>query len=368
MSVDVSRVCQRVLSNSSPGLARANGHDAVAYGAAVQVTIRKTTFSASLSFLVPRAPPFDIDANGILDGCLSKEEIDRMVKEAEKYRAEDETAASCITANNGLELYSYNLRNSLTRSWSTSPTPQTSNTMGNIGFVFTRSDLKEVITANKRAGAFASKDVTVPTGNTGMEPGKTSFQALGTRGSLVVRLKSCRTSKSSLRAPVSGSPYPSLPTPDPHVHTCVHHTHRPLPAPAWAYPLTAALSLPCQATRRLPCGVRTARNASSCSQIAHSSWCLHMESDTPAAEGRDGGHRVVLASMCMGDASRDVGDNSGLAMPHLEAAVAGELIDHIMTGIETIAALALKYPTLVSLSHSLINVYKNLLAVSLATE
>jgi len=59
---------------------------------------------------------------------------------------------------------------------------------GNIGFVFTSDDLKEVreiIIANKvaapaRAGAFAPKDVTVPAGNTGMEPGKTSFfQALG---------------------------------------------------------------------------------------------------------------------------------------------------------------------------------------------
>lgn len=59
---------------------------------------------------------------------------------------------------------------------------------GNIGFVFTNSDLKEVrdkILANKvaapaRAGAVAPVDVWVPAGNTGMEPGKTSFfQALG---------------------------------------------------------------------------------------------------------------------------------------------------------------------------------------------
>jgi len=59
---------------------------------------------------------------------------------------------------------------------------------GNIGFVFTKEDLKdirEIITANKvaapaRAGAMAPRDVTIPAGNTGMEPGKTSFfQALG---------------------------------------------------------------------------------------------------------------------------------------------------------------------------------------------
>ncbi|KAK3341549.1 60S acidic ribosomal protein P0 [Lasiosphaeria hispida] len=59
---------------------------------------------------------------------------------------------------------------------------------GNIGFVFTNGDLKEIrdkILANKvaapaRAGALAPTDVWVPAGNTGMEPGKTSFfQALG---------------------------------------------------------------------------------------------------------------------------------------------------------------------------------------------
>jgi L1 cell adhesion molecule like protein len=86
----------------------------------------------------PRGVPqievtFDIDANGILNvsasdkttgksnrititndkGRLSKEEIERMVSEAEKYRAEDEAAAARIQAKNGLESYAYNLRNSL---------------------------------------------------------------------------------------------------------------------------------------------------------------------------------------------------------------------------------------------------------------
>jgi len=59
---------------------------------------------------------------------------------------------------------------------------------GNVGFVFTNTDLKEirdVILSNKvaapaRPGAVAPQDVWVPAGNTGMEPGKTSFfQALG---------------------------------------------------------------------------------------------------------------------------------------------------------------------------------------------
>jgi len=59
---------------------------------------------------------------------------------------------------------------------------------GNVGFVFTNGDLKatrDKILSNKvaapaRAGAVAPADVYVPAGNTGMEPGKTSFfQALG---------------------------------------------------------------------------------------------------------------------------------------------------------------------------------------------
>lgn len=59
---------------------------------------------------------------------------------------------------------------------------------GNVGFVFTNGDLKDIrekILANRvaapaRAGALAPADVWVPAGNTGMEPGKTSFfQALG---------------------------------------------------------------------------------------------------------------------------------------------------------------------------------------------
>ncbi|KAM3419651.1 60S acidic ribosomal protein P0 [Cercospora zeina] len=59
---------------------------------------------------------------------------------------------------------------------------------GNVGFIFTNGDLKatrDKILANRvaapaRAGAVAPSDVYVPAGNTGMEPGKTSFfQALG---------------------------------------------------------------------------------------------------------------------------------------------------------------------------------------------
>merc|ERR1712151_1210451 len=76
---------------------------------------------------------FDIDANGILNvsaqdkstgksnqititnekGRLSQAEIDRMVQEAEKYRAEDEQNKSKIEAKNGLENYCFTMRNTL---------------------------------------------------------------------------------------------------------------------------------------------------------------------------------------------------------------------------------------------------------------
>merc|ERR1712146_352990 len=86
----------------------------------------------------PRGVPqievtFDIDANGILNvsaqdkstgkanqititnekGRLSQSEIDRMVQEAEKYRAEDEANKSKIEAKNGLENYCFTMRNTL---------------------------------------------------------------------------------------------------------------------------------------------------------------------------------------------------------------------------------------------------------------
>ena len=87
---------------------------------------------------MPRGVPqievtFDIDANGILNvsavekstgkeqkititndkGRLSAEDIDRMVGEAEKYKAEDERQRQRIEAKNGLENYAFSLRNSI---------------------------------------------------------------------------------------------------------------------------------------------------------------------------------------------------------------------------------------------------------------
>jgi len=86
----------------------------------------------------PRGVPqisvcFDIDANGILNvsaedkttgqknkititndkGRLSKDEIERMVQEAEKYKAEDEEHKKKVEAKNQVENYAYNMRNSI---------------------------------------------------------------------------------------------------------------------------------------------------------------------------------------------------------------------------------------------------------------
>lgn len=47
-----------------------------------------------------------------------------------------------------------------------------------------------------------------------------------------------------------------------------------------------------------------------------------------------------------------------------------ELLEKFMSGVKTIASisLAINYPTLASVTHSLVNSYKNLLAIALATD
>lgn len=173
---------------------------------------------------------------------------------------------------------------------------------GNIGFVFTDKDLKdvrEVIVANKvaapaRAGAFAPKDVTVPGGNTGMEPGKTSFfQALGiptkiARGTIEI--------VSDVKVVTAGTRVG-----------------------------------PSEAT------------------------LLNMLNISPFTYGMT----VV-----------QIYDRGNAFPPSVLDVDEQELVDRFLGGIKTIAAisLALNYPTVVSVTHSLVNAYKNLIAVALATE
>ncbi|GLU21958.1 hypothetical protein SLE2022_380620 [Rubroshorea leprosula] len=86
----------------------------------------------------PRGVPqinvcFDIDANGILNvsaedktagvknqititndkGRLSKEDIERMVQEAERYKVEDDQVKKKVDAKNSLENYAYNMKNTV---------------------------------------------------------------------------------------------------------------------------------------------------------------------------------------------------------------------------------------------------------------
>jgi len=173
---------------------------------------------------------------------------------------------------------------------------------GNIGFVFTDQDLKEirdVIVANKvaapaRAGAFAPKDVIVPASNTGMEPGKTSFfQALGiptkiARGTIEI--------VSDVKVVTAGTRVG-----------------------------------PSEAT------------------------LLNMLNISPFTYGMT----VV-----------QIFDQGNVFSPEVLDVNESELIDRFLSGVKTIAAisLALNYPTIVSVTHSLVNAYKNLVAISLATE
>jgi large subunit ribosomal protein LP0 len=173
---------------------------------------------------------------------------------------------------------------------------------GNIGFVFTDQDLKEIremIVANKvaapaRAGAFAPKDVVVPASNTGMEPGKTSFfQALGiptkiARGTIEI--------VSDVKVVTAGTRVG-----------------------------------PSEAT------------------------LLNMLNISPFTYGMT----VV-----------QIFDQGNVFSPEVLDVDESVLIDRFLSGIKTIAAisLALNYPTIVSVTHSLVNAYKNLIAISLATE
>merc|ERR1711988_1245748 len=87
---------------------------------------------------MPRGVPqidvtFDIDANGILNvsaaekstgkeqkititndkGRMSADEIERLVQEAERYKAEDEANKGRVEAKNSLENYAFQIRNSI---------------------------------------------------------------------------------------------------------------------------------------------------------------------------------------------------------------------------------------------------------------
>jgi len=173
---------------------------------------------------------------------------------------------------------------------------------GNIGFVFTDSDLKEIreiITANKvaapaRAGALAPKDVTIPAGNTGMEPGKTSF--------------------------------------------------------------FQALNIPTKIARGTIEIVSDIKVVTAGTRVGTSeATLLNMLNISPFSYGM-----VVV----------QIYDSGNIFPPSVLDIDDDELIGRFLSGIKTIAAisLALNYPTLASVAHSLVNAYKNLLAIAVETE
>lgn len=173
---------------------------------------------------------------------------------------------------------------------------------GNVGFVFTSGDLKEVrtkilenrVAAPARAGSYAPADIYVPAGNTGMEPGKTSFfQALG------------------------------VPT-----------------------------------------------------KIARGT--IEIVSDVKVVEGgnRVGQSEATLLNLLnispftYGMTVVQIFDNGNVFSSDVLDVSEDELVGRFALGIKQVASisLALNYPTIASVVHSLVNAYKNVLAISLGTE
>ncbi|EGX44554.1 ribosomal protein P0 (A0) (L10E) [Orbilia oligospora] len=173
---------------------------------------------------------------------------------------------------------------------------------GNVGFVFTNADLKETrdkilsnrVAAPARAGAVAPVDVWVPAGNTGMEPGKTSFfQALGI----------------------------------------------PTKIARGTIEITSDLKL-------VESGTKVGASEAS---------LLNLLNISPFTYG-------------MGVAQ--IYDQGQVFAPSVLDVDEKDLIDRFLTAIKTISciSLAANYPTLVSVMHSLVNSYKNVIAVALETE
>ncbi|PIK60195.1 heat shock protein 70 [Apostichopus japonicus] len=86
-----------------------NPDEAVAYGAAVQAAILSGDQSEEDSS-TGKSNTITITND---KGRLSKEEIDRMVAEAEQYKAEDDAQRERITARNQLENYAYSVKNAV---------------------------------------------------------------------------------------------------------------------------------------------------------------------------------------------------------------------------------------------------------------
>jgi len=173
---------------------------------------------------------------------------------------------------------------------------------GNVGFVFTNSDLNETRTrilgnrvqAPAKAGGLATVDVTIKAGPTGMEPGKTSFfQALGVPTKIAKGMIEITSD----------------------VHLVKENTR--------VGPSEAAL--------------------------------LNMLNISPFTYGMN-----IVA----------VYDDGTVFEPEILDITDDVILGHFTAGIRNIAALsmAMHYPTIASIPHVLVNGYKNVLNLSLATD
>jgi len=173
---------------------------------------------------------------------------------------------------------------------------------GNIGFVFTSGDLKDVrsiilsnvVAAPARAGALAPVDVYVPAGNTGMEPGKTSF--------------------------------------------------------------FQALNIPTKIARGTIEIVSDVQVVQSGTRVGTSeATLLNMLNISPFTYGMT----VV-----------QIYDNGAIFPSTILDIEESALLAEFASGVKTIAAisLAINFPTIASVAHSFVNSYKNVLAISLATD
>ncbi|CCG83300.1 60S acidic ribosomal protein Rpp0 [Taphrina deformans PYCC 5710] len=173
---------------------------------------------------------------------------------------------------------------------------------GNMGFVFTNGDLKDIrekivnntVAAPARAGALAPLDVFIEAGNTGMDPSKTSFfQALGV----------------------------------------------PTKIARGTIEIVGQVQVVTKGTK----------------VGASEATLLNMLNISPFTYG------MKVAT---------VYDNGQVFAPEVLDITEDVLIGQFMSAVRNVAciSLAAKYPTIVSVMHSVINAYKNLLAVSIATD
>ena len=184
---------------------------------------------------------------------------------------------------------------------------------GNVGFVFTNKELKDIrekITANRvaapaRAGAIAPLDVFIPSINTGLDPSKTSFfQGI------------------------------------------------PVDVGYWL----VALGVPTKIARGTI-------------EIVNEVHLVHKNTKVGASEATLL-NMLNISPFTYGMVVQQVYDSGNVFSPSILDIEESTLLSYFTAAIKNVASvsLAANYPTIVSVSHSLVNSYKNLLAISVETD